>query len=160
MDMTKKAQVLKPDPNFKWPEKASARLRMAVDDAIAAKRAGHGLDMRSWFDIDPRGIRCTVCLAGAVMLHVFGTPPPPDPRANVYTERRDSLDPADLDDRDHEYLIQIDEIRRGHFYMYEGWPGQQLTELYDALGLDEHATTIPALKKFYKLADYMEELGL
>ena len=52
------------------PRKLSALLRIAVNDAQAAERSGVTLNMRVW--VEAYEDRCSVCMAGAVMISRLG----------------------------------------------------------------------------------------
>lgn len=54
----------------KLPDKPSALLLLALQDIDAMEKAGHTIDMGEWVYKDLDG-KCSVCLAGAVMLNRF-----------------------------------------------------------------------------------------
>lgn len=98
------------------PEKPSALLRLAVNDAKAVRRRKNTtLDMRAVASVRADGL-CHACMAGAVMLRSLGMKP--DPVSNDDREYSGNLSCSELyGTGDYPTPFQrIDAMREGYFH--------------------------------------------
>jgi hypothetical protein len=134
----------------KLPEKASALLRIAVEDARKLQKTkGFKLNMRDW--VAPKGKACEVCMAGAVMVCRLG----------VRTDRYVMPDSTDFEDA----LECINSMRCGRFSEHiDTYDADRLRALNECTSLvrskyREHLGYAP-WHVYLKCADILESVGL
>lgn len=111
----------------KLPKKLSDNLEGAVNDCIAAKRAGLELDMSYWHLPSSDDYPCSVCMAGARM------------DQTLKADRNLEVGPEDFDYETCQRLYAIDFMRDGDFvnayyYSYDKYPSEDILDKLFEIG--------------------------